>query len=89
MAADEREPHSVPVDHGRRELSEFDDFVQVVLDELAVARMSRNELARRAGLNAASLRRLLTDPSANPTFATMTKIAGALGLRLDVRRVCG
>jgi DNA-binding phage protein len=42
-------------------------------------------LAARADLNAASLRRLLTSSSANPTFATMMSIAEALGLRIEIR----
>jgi DNA-binding phage protein len=66
-------------------IRQFDDFVNAVLDRLTELGWSREELARRAELNAASLRRLLTSPSANPTFATMIAVAEALGLRIEVR----
>jgi ribosome-binding protein aMBF1 (putative translation factor) len=63
----------------------FDDVVNVILERLSELGWTREELATRAELNAASLRRLLTSTSANPTFATMMSIAEALGLRIDIR----
>lgn len=65
-------------------IREFDDFVNTVLDELAKAGISRRELANRAEMNAAALRRLLTDADANPTFQTMRRVAEALGLQLSL-----
>ena len=67
------------------EIRAFDDVVNVVLDRLGELGWTREELAARADLNSASLRRLLTSSSANPTFATMMSIAEALGLRIEIR----
>jgi len=67
------------------EIRAFDDVVNVLLGRLSELGWTREELAARADLNAASLRRLLTSSSANPTFATMMAIAEALGLRIETR----
>ena len=81
-----REPgFAASVEAGLAEVRAFDDVVNVVLDRLSELGWTREELAARADLNAASLRRLLTSPSANPTFATMMSIAEALGLRIEIR----
>ena len=67
------------------EIRVFDDVVNVILERLSELGWTREELATRAELNAASLRRLLTSASPNPTFATMMSIAEALGLRIEIR----
>lgn len=83
---DQREPgFAAAVETELVQLRRFDDFVNTVLGRLADLGWSREELAARAEFNAASLRRLLTAPSANPTFATMQAVAEALGLRIEVR----
>jgi DNA-binding phage protein len=80
-----REPGlAMAVEAELAEIRAFDDVVNVILDRLSELGWTREELAARADLNAASLRRLLTSPSANPTFATMTSIAEALGLRIEI-----
>lgn len=71
-------------DEARVEIRAFDDVVDVIRDRLDELGWTLEELASRAGLNAASLRRLLTSSSANPTFATTMSIAGALGLRIEM-----
>ena len=82
---DRREPgFTMAVEAELAEIRAFDDVVNVILDRLSELGWTREDLAARADLNAASLRRLLTSPSANPTFATMTSIAEALGLRIDI-----
>lgn len=83
---DRREPgFAAAVESELAEVRAFDDVVNVVLDRLAALGWTRGELAERAELNSASLRRLLTSDSANPTFATMMAIAEALGLRFEIR----
>lgn len=83
---DLREPgFAAAVEAELAEVRAFGDLVNVVLDRLNDLGWTREELATRAELNAASLRRLLTSPAANPTFATMMSIAVALGLRIEVR----
>ena len=83
---DRREPgFAAAVEAELAEIRAFDDVVNVILDRLSELGWTRGELAARAELNAASLRRLLTSPSANPTFTTMMSIAEALGLRIEIR----
>jgi DNA-binding phage protein len=83
---DRREPgFAAAVDAELAEIHAFDDVANVVLDRLGDLGWTREELAARTDLNAASLRRLLTSASANPTFATMMSIAEALGLRIEIR----
>ncbi|MCC5947929.1 MAG: XRE family transcriptional regulator [Nitriliruptoraceae bacterium] len=83
---DLREPgFAAAVEAELDEIRAFDDLVKVILDRLSELGWTREELATRAELNAASLRRLLTSPAANPTFATMMSIAQALGLRIEIR----
>lgn len=83
---DRREPgFAAAIETELAEIRAFDDVVNVILDRLSALGWTREELAARADLNAASLRRLLTAPTANPTFATMMSIAEALGLRLEIR----
>ncbi len=83
---DRREPgFAAVVEAELAEVRAFDDLVNVILDRLSELGWTREELATRAELNAASSRRLLTSPAANPTFATMMSIAQALGLRIEIR----
>lgn len=82
---DRREPgFAAAVETELAQIRQFDDFVNAVLDRLTELGWSREELVCRAELNAASLRHLLTSPSADPTFATMIAVADALGLRIEV-----
>lgn len=82
---DRREPgFAAAVDAELVEIQAFDGMVNVMLDRLSELGWTREELATRAELNAASLRRLLTSPAANPTFATMMSLAEALGLRIEI-----
>ena len=82
---DRREPgFAAAVETELIAIEAFDDVVNVILDRLSALGWTREELAVRADLNAASLRRLLTASSANPTFATMIAIADALGLRIGI-----
>lgn len=82
---DRREPgFATAVEAELVEIQAFDDMVNVMLDRLSDLGWTREELAIRAELNAASLRRLLTSPAANPTFATMMSLAEALGLRIEI-----
>jgi len=46
--------------------------------------MSKAELARRISARPEIVRRLFTDEQANPTMATVVKIAEALGLRIEI-----
>jgi len=53
------------------------------LDEAREARgLSKAELARSVGSDPASVRRLFSSTSANPTLGTVAEVAAALGLRV-------
>jgi DNA-binding phage protein len=45
--------------------------------------ISKTELAKRAGLDASSVRRLLTSKTANPTTDNAFRLMAAMGIRLD------
>ena len=66
------------------EVGDVASAIRVIVARLEEVGWTRDELAARAGLNAASLRRLLTSPDANPTFATLTSLTEALGLRVGL-----
>jgi DNA-binding phage protein len=59
-----------------------------ILQQIESARasegISKAELAQRAGMNPASIRRLLTSETANPTIKTMLGVFDALGLEVTL-----
>lgn len=56
--------------------------LQIIEAERKAQKMSKKEMARRAGLDAASVRRLLTTEGANPTQETSLRLFSALGIHL-------
>ncbi|HYP76635.1 MAG TPA: type II toxin-antitoxin system HicB family antitoxin [Polyangiaceae bacterium] len=50
--------------------------------------LTQGQLAKRAGVSQQQIAKL-EDPDGNPTVATLQKIAGALGLRLELNLVSG
>ena len=64
------------------------DTVDRIIRALDSARldlgMSKAELARRISAKPEIVRRLLTGEGANPTMATVVKLAGALSLRVEL-----
>ena len=57
------------------------NLIAVALGDVARAR-NVSQLAREAGLSRVGLTKALA-PGGNPSFATITKIAGAMGLKLE------
>jgi transcriptional regulator with XRE-family HTH domain len=49
----------------------------------AAAGISKSELAKRAGLEASSVRRLLTSKTANPTTDNAFRLMAAMGIQLE------
>ena len=64
------------------EISTMDELVRKIERERTRAKLTKADLARIAGLPEESIRKLLTAPGANPTVATLERLAAALGLRL-------
>ncbi|NET39604.1 MAG: putative addiction module antidote protein [Cyanothece sp. SIO1E1] len=67
-------------------LEEADDDPALIVQALGVIARARNmsELARTTGLSREGLYKALS-PGGNPTFATVAKVAKALGLKLTVQ----
>jgi len=61
------------------------DAIINALDEARVsAGLSKAELARAIGAEPATVRRLFSSGSANPTLGTLAEVAAALGLRISI-----
>jgi DNA-binding phage protein len=73
---------------GYRQAKRDIDVVDRIVRALDKARvdlgMSKAELARRISAKPEIVRRLLTEEHANPTMATVVKVAGAVGLRVEL-----
>jgi DNA-binding phage protein len=67
-----------------REIQSVDRIVRTLDKARIDLGMSKAELARRISAKPEIVRRLLTEEHANPTVATIVKLAGALGLRLEL-----
>jgi DNA-binding phage protein len=73
-----------------RETSDGTDTVETVLRALDEARehagLSKADLAQKAGLPEASIRKLFSSQTANPALKTLSKLAGALGLKITLAK---
>jgi ribosome-binding protein aMBF1 (putative translation factor) len=59
--------------------------LQVIDVERERAGLSKSELARRIGASPATVRRLFTSPSANPTLKTIVDLFDALEVDMELR----
>ncbi|HEY6912670.1 MAG TPA: helix-turn-helix transcriptional regulator [Myxococcales bacterium] len=73
----------------RAEIDAVDRLMRQLDDARAQARLSKADLARQAGTPPESVRRLLTARRSNPTLGTVIRLAGAVGLRVELTRVHG
>lgn len=71
----------------RDEYQRLQDLIQAIAAEQSRQRVTLNELARRAEMDASNLSRLLRDPSANPTVQTVQRLAHALGKNVRIELV--
>ncbi|NBC11438.1 MAG: helix-turn-helix domain-containing protein [Planctomycetes bacterium] len=64
------------------------DALESALRSLKAARqrkgLSLGEVAARSGIDKANLSRLENDPHPNPTWSTLSRLAAAIGVRLDI-----
>lgn len=77
-------PPTVPSPAAPDEVTTIAEVVAVLRRRIDELGLTRGQLAELSGLNAASLRRLLTSPDANPTLATLLALAEPLELRLTL-----
>ncbi len=68
----------------RSEIDAIDRLMRRIDIARASARLSKADLARRAGAPQESVRRLLTAKKRNPTLQTVVRLAQAVGLRVDL-----
>lgn len=71
-------------ERAKREIDAVDRIVRALDEARVEVGMSKAELARRISSTPEVVRRLLTEEHANPTIATVVKLANALGLRLEL-----
>jgi ribosome-binding protein aMBF1 (putative translation factor) len=68
----------------KREIDAVDRIVRALDEARVEVGMSKAELARRISTTPEVVRRLLTEEHANPTIATVVKLANVLGLHLEL-----
>lgn len=64
-----------------------DAIINEIDDARAAAKMSKAALARAVSAEPATVRRLLSATSANPTLGTVSELAAALGYRLTLEPI--
>ena len=65
-------------------IATVDEVVNAIDDAREAAGLSKAQLARAIQKEPATVRRLLSSESANPTLGTLAEVAAALGLRVTV-----
>lgn len=73
-------------DRTRRTLTAFHYILKTIDLERERAGLSKAELARRVGVNPASIRRLFTSNGSNPTLDTILDLIDVLGLEVSLQR---
>jgi len=71
-------------EQARREIQAVDRIVRALDKARVDVGMSKAELARKISTTPEVVRRLLTEEHANPTIATVVKLADVLGLRVEL-----
>jgi DNA-binding phage protein len=71
------------------ELIALRDAMTLLRREREVRGLSLGEVARRTGIDKSRLSKLENDPRSNPTLATLTRIAGAIGVKLSIHVEAG
>ncbi len=71
-------------EQARREIDAVDRIVRALDKARIDVGMSKAELARKVSTTPEVVRRLLTEERANPTIATVVKLAEVLGLRVEL-----
>ena len=65
----------------------IDSIVNALNDAAVAEGLTRSEIARAAGMQAAAVRRLLTAATVNPTVSTLVEVAATLGFRVTLEKM--
>lgn len=68
-------------------IATIDAIINTLDDARISAGLSKAKLARAIGAEPATIRRLFSAGTANPTLGTLAEVAAALGLRISVERL--
>lgn len=68
-------------EHARERISEIDAIIRALDDRRAELKLSKAELARRAGVQPEAIRRLFSAERPNPTLSTLVALSDALNLK--------
>src|SRR4051812_42415786 len=71
----------------RAEIDSNDQLMRALDQARAAEKVSKAEVARRIGTSSVVVRKLFTNPSVNPSFQMVSKLARAVGLRLVLEPV--
>ena len=70
---------------GRKtELMALQSAMTVLKREREARRLSLGDVAERSGIDKSRLSKLENDPRSNPTLATLSRIASAIGVKLSI-----
>jgi DNA-binding phage protein len=69
-------------EQARERIDQIDAVIRALDERRAELRLTKAELARRAGVKPEAIRRLFSAEKPNPTLATLAALAGALDLEL-------
>ncbi len=69
----------------RAEIDAIDAILTRIEERRQELGLSKADLARLVGARPESIRRLLSARSSNPTLFTVTKLAAALGMTIDIK----
>ncbi len=71
-------------EQSRREIDSVDQLIRALDEARVESGMTKAELARKISIEPAALRRLMSSDAPNPTFATVSKLAAAVGWSLQL-----
>lgn len=76
-------------ERSRRSFARVQALVELMDQRRQMLGLSKAELARRAGMNPAALRRLLTSGAGNPTLKTLFDLLDVLGIEVRLHEGMG
>ena len=68
----------------KAELTALQSAMDILRREREARGLSLGDVAERSGIDKSRLSKLENDPHSNPTLATLTRIASALGVKLSI-----